>query len=239
MVEIALVAVNAVTKVEVQTERVWKRAKELGVARIAAVNMMDKERADFGEAVEALSKRFGDEVVAIGLPIGKESGFNGIVDLVSLKAYSYAGAAARGTEVPIPADMQDAVSKGRDALMDRVAEADDALLEKYLEGQELLYGRDNHGAQGRPGGRYGIAGGPGGGDQEHRHGSVAGRCPGGTVAGGPWWPPGLGRRERDRGDQPRARPGRPGGAVRVQDHLRPVLGSSEPGEDTVGQDHHR
>jgi elongation factor G len=137
VVECALVVVNAVTKVEVQTERVWKRAKELGVARIAAVNMMDRERADFGEAVEAMKKRFGDEVVAIALPIGKEGGFNGVVDLISLKAYTYAGVAAKGTESPIPADMQDAVGKARETLMDRVAEADDALLEKYLDGQEL------------------------------------------------------------------------------------------------------
>jgi elongation factor G len=137
VVEAALVAVNAVTKVEVQTERVWKRAKELGVSRIAAVNMMDRERADFGGAVEAMKKRFGDEVVAVALPVGKESGFNGVVDLVSLKAYTYAGTAAKGTEIAIPADMQDAVTKAREALMDRVAEADDALLEKYLDGQEL------------------------------------------------------------------------------------------------------
>ncbi len=137
VVESALVVINAVTKVEVQTERVWKRAKELGVSRIAAVNMMDRERADFSEAVEAMKKRFGDEVVAIALPIGKEGGFNGVVDLITLKAYTYAGVAAKGTECPIPPDMQDAVAKGRETLMDRVAEADDALLEKYLDGQEL------------------------------------------------------------------------------------------------------
>ncbi len=137
VVEAALVAVNAVTKVEVQTERLWKRAKELGVSRIAAVNMLDRERADFAEALDALRKRFGDEVVAVALPIGKEGALNGVVDLIAMKAYTYAGAAAKGTEGPIPADMQDAVSKAREVLMDRVAEADDALLEKYLDGQEL------------------------------------------------------------------------------------------------------
>ena len=137
VVETALVVVNAVTKVEVQTERVWKRAKELGVSRVAAVNMMDRERADFGEALEALKKRFGDEVVAVALPIGKEGGFSGVVDLVSLKAYSYAGAAVKGAEAPLSGEMQAAVNKAREALIDRVAEADDALLEKYLDGQEL------------------------------------------------------------------------------------------------------
>jgi elongation factor G len=132
-----LPVVETALEVEVQTERVWKRAKELGVSRVAVVNMLDRERADFGEALEALKKRFGDEVVAIGLPIGKEGAFTGVVDLITLKAYTYAGAAAKGSEAPIPADMQDAVNKAREALMDRVAEADDALLEKYLDGQEL------------------------------------------------------------------------------------------------------
>jgi elongation factor G len=137
VVEIALMTVNAVTKVEVQTERLWKRAKELGVARVVAVSMMDRERADFADAVAALKKRFGDEVVAVALPIGKEGGLNGVVDLVSLKAYTYGGSAGKGTEVPIPTDMQDAVTKARETLIDRVAEADDALLEEYLNGQEL------------------------------------------------------------------------------------------------------
>jgi elongation factor G len=124
-------------KVEVQTERVWRRAKDLGVSRVVALNMMDRERADFGEAMGALKKRFGDEVVAIALPIGKEAGFKGVVDLLSMKAYSYAGAGAKGTEGSIPADMQDSAAKAREALIDRVAESDDALLEKYLDGKEL------------------------------------------------------------------------------------------------------
>jgi elongation factor G len=137
VVETALVVVNAVTKVEVQTERVWKRAKDLGVSRIAAINMMDRERADFGEALDALRKRFGDEVVAVALPIGKEAGFKGLVDLVSMKAYSYTSPSAIGTVGAIPADMQEGAAKAREALIDRVAESDDALLEKYLDGQEL------------------------------------------------------------------------------------------------------
>jgi elongation factor G len=137
VVETALVVVNAVTKVEVQTERVWKRAKELGLSRVAAVNMMDRERAHFGETMEALKKRFGDEVVAVALPIGEESGFNGVVDLVTLKAYTYAGSVAKGVEGPVPEDMKPAVTKARETLMDRVAEADDDLMEKYLDGQEL------------------------------------------------------------------------------------------------------
>ncbi len=106
VVETALVVINAVTKVEVQTERMWKRAKEMGISRVVAVNMMDRERAYFGEALSAVQARFGDEAVAIGLPIGEEGGFQGVVDVLAMKAYTYAGGAAKATEVPIPADMQ-------------------------------------------------------------------------------------------------------------------------------------
>ena len=137
VVEAALVVVNAVTKVEVQTERLWKRARDMGVARITAVNMMDRERAYFGEAMEALKARFGGEAVAVALPIGEETGFKGVVDLIAGKAYTYSGTTGKGTEGPIPDDLKDAAAEAREALVDRVAESDDALLEKYLEGNEL------------------------------------------------------------------------------------------------------
>ncbi len=137
VVENVIMVVNGVTKVEVQTERLWKRAKEMGVSRLVALNMMDRERADFGEAMAALKARFGDEVVAIALPIGQEAGFNGVVDLVGMKAYTYSGTAGKGVEVPIPDDLKAAADEAREALVDRVAESDDALLEKYLEGGEL------------------------------------------------------------------------------------------------------
>jgi elongation factor G len=137
VVETALVVVNAVTKVEVQTERLWKRAKEIGISRVIAVNMMDRERAYFGEALTAIQGRFGDEAIAIALPIGEEGNFRGLVDVLNMKAYTYAGGAAKATEGPIPADLQDAADEAREKLVDRVAEADDALLEKYLEGTEL------------------------------------------------------------------------------------------------------
>jgi len=97
---------------------------------------MDRERADFMDAVAALKARFG-EVLAVALPIGFEAGFKGIVDLVAMKAYTYSGNTGKATEGPIPDDMADAVAAAREALVDRVAEADDALLEKYLEGSEL------------------------------------------------------------------------------------------------------
>ena len=106
VVESILMVVNAVNKVEVQTERIWKRATELGVARAIVVNMMDRERADYDEVLTALRERLGDGVVPVALPIGKEQDFNGVVDLVQMKAYTYADASGKGTEIAIPADMQ-------------------------------------------------------------------------------------------------------------------------------------
>lgn len=137
VVEAALLVINAVNKVEVQTERLWKRARELGVTRVVAVNMMDRERAYFGEAIEALRTRFGDEVVPLALPLGEEGGFKGVVDLLTGKAYVYLGAAGKGSEVPVPDELKEPLREAREALVDRVVEADDALLEKYLEGSEL------------------------------------------------------------------------------------------------------
>ncbi len=137
VVEAALVVVNAVAKVEVQTERLWKRARELGVPRVAVVNMMDRERADFSEVMDALQARFGQDVVAVALPLGREAQFEGVIDLVAMKAYTYSGATGKGAERPIPDDLSATAEKAREALCDRVAEADDTLLEKYLETGEL------------------------------------------------------------------------------------------------------
>jgi len=140
VVEGVLMVVNAVTKVEVQTERIWKRAGDMGVSRVVAVNMMDRERAHFGEALAALRNRFGDEVVAVALPMGEEAGFKGVIDLITMKACTYSDTAGKGAEGPIPAELQQAAEDAREVLVDRVAEADDALLEKYLEGTELTGG---------------------------------------------------------------------------------------------------
>ncbi len=137
VVEGVVMVLNAVSKVEVQTERVWKRAVDMGVSRVVAVNMMDRERAYFNEALEALQDRFGDAVVALCLPIGEEADFKGVVDLLAMKAYMYGDGAGKGAEQAIPEDLQAAAEEARERLVDRVAEADDALLEKYLEGGEL------------------------------------------------------------------------------------------------------
>ena len=134
----AVVVVDAVSGVEVGTETVWEYADEFGMARVVFVNMMDKESADMSSVLSELTGRWGKNVkfVPIQVPIGKESGFKGVVDLMSMKALVY----QKGKEEEsgsIPPDMADAVKEAREKLVEVSAENDDALIEKYLEGEEL------------------------------------------------------------------------------------------------------
>ena len=135
VVETALMVVNTVLGVEVQTERLWDRAAERGLARMLVCNMLDRERADFDAAVAALQEAFGAQVVAVQLPIGSEHDFRGVVDLLSMKAYTYAD--GKGSEGEVPAELADAAAAAREKLIDAVASTDDDLAEKYLMEEEI------------------------------------------------------------------------------------------------------
>ena len=135
-VDAVLMVVNAASGVEVQTERLWSRAAEAGLARAIAVNMLDRERADFDEVMGAITE-MAPGAVPIQIPIGSEGGFQGVVNLVSMTATTYAGGDAHGTTGPIPDDLAAAAQSAREHLIDVVAEKDDALIEKYLEGEEI------------------------------------------------------------------------------------------------------
>ena len=134
----ALMMVSAVSGVEVQTDKMWKAASEFGLPVFFAINLMDRDRADFSRVVEALEKKYGREVTPLQLPIGQESSFSGVVDLVSGKAFTWehdeSGKVAEGD---VPDDMADEVAAAREALMEMVAEQDEELMEKYLEEGEL------------------------------------------------------------------------------------------------------
>ena len=138
-VDSVLMVVNATAGVEVQTERLWARAAELGLSRAFAVNMLDRERGDFGAVMTALTD-LAPGAVAIQIPIGRESGFAGVVNLVSMTATTYADGAPHGTTGPIPGELAGEAQAAREHLIDVVAENDDALIEKYLEGQEISTG---------------------------------------------------------------------------------------------------
>ena len=134
-VDAALVVLCAASGVEVETEKVWKYALEIKKPRIAFVNKMDRENADFDATVEAMKASFGSNVVPMQLPIGSQEDFAGIVDLVRMKAFTYK--AGKAAESDIPADLQDAAELARQSMIEAAAEADDDILAKYLEGEEL------------------------------------------------------------------------------------------------------
>jgi elongation factor G len=128
------IVVSGVTGVEVTTEKVWKFAEEYGQPRILIVNKMDRERASSQRTLEALQKKFGKNVVPIQLPMGEEHSFNGIVDLVSMKAWKYAGdGSGKYDAVDIPAEFKADADSWREKLIEKVAEGDDSLMERFFE----------------------------------------------------------------------------------------------------------
>lgn len=138
--ESAVFVVNAVMGAEVSTVRLWERASELDLARMVYVNMLDRERADFFRSLDSLKNAFGPHVVAVEIPIGSEHEVSGVIDLVDMKAYSYADASRDNcAEIPIPDDMVAVAEEYREKLMDEVAEVSDTLMERYLEGDEISH----------------------------------------------------------------------------------------------------
>src|SRR5574344_1804998 len=133
---IALLDANA--GVEPQTETVWRQATEYRVPRMIFANKMDKIGADFKFTLDTIKSRLGVNYAPIQWPIGAEDQFNGIIDLLSRKAYHYDGEEhEEPTEIEIPADLKDLVETKRAELVEKAVEFDDALMEKYLNGEEL------------------------------------------------------------------------------------------------------
>ncbi|WP_309130402.1 elongation factor G [Brevibacterium sp.] len=126
--------------VEPQSETVWRQADKYNVPRVCFVNKMDKLGADFYYTVQTIKDRLGAKPLVIQLPIGAESEFQGIVDLLEMKAYIWPDESKKGqdmTEIEIPADLKDRAEEYRTQLVEDVAEATEELMEKYLEGEEL------------------------------------------------------------------------------------------------------
>ena len=132
--EAALVVVDGASPVGIVTERVWSFAQEMDVPRILVATRMDRERADKDSAIQSLQKAFGRQVVPVQLPIGSEKNLSGVVDLVTMKAYSYEmGGSGKGKEIPVPADMAEAAKAAHEALVEIVAEGKDELMEEFFE----------------------------------------------------------------------------------------------------------
>ena len=129
---------DAQAGVEPQTETVWRQATEFKVPRIIFINKMDKMGADFNYSLGTVESRLGVNAKAIQWPIGAENEFNGIIDLITKKAYHYDGNAEEDAkEIEIPADLIDTVEEKRAELIEAIAEFDDEVMEKYLEGEEI------------------------------------------------------------------------------------------------------
>jgi elongation factor G len=134
----ALVVVDAVAGVEVSTEKIWAAADELELPRIIVLNRLDRERASLDRSLESLRAVFGRSVVPVQLPIGEERSFRGIVDLVAMKAWTFAtDGSGKASEAEIPADLEDRAQAAREALIEMVAEADDELMEKFFDAGTL------------------------------------------------------------------------------------------------------
>jgi elongation factor G len=133
----AILVVNAVSGVEVQTEKMWSLARAADVPVIAFVSRMDRERADPAKAVEEIAGILKVPAVPVQLPIGKEAGFRGVIDLFRMKALMYKGDTGEFTLQEIPADLAADASSARERLIESCAESDDALIEKFLEGTPL------------------------------------------------------------------------------------------------------
>ncbi|MBA7647156.1 Elongation factor G [subsurface metagenome] len=129
----AIIVICAASGVEVGTEQVWGYSEEAGLARLVFINKMDRENADFYRIVQQVQSKFGAKCVPVQLPIGAQSDFQGMVDLLTQK--SYAGSPAKEGEIPSSLETQ--VSSFREKLIEAIAELDDRLIEKYLGGEEL------------------------------------------------------------------------------------------------------
>jgi elongation factor G len=133
----AVVVVDGVDGVKVQTELAWDFAANDLLPAVIFLNKLDRERCDFQRALQDCRDSFSSpKPIIVQLPIGAEADFKGVVDLISMKAYTYDGS-GKGSATDIPADMKETVDAEREALIENVAEADDALIEKYLEGETL------------------------------------------------------------------------------------------------------
>jgi elongation factor G len=130
----ALVVVDGVAGVEVQTEKVWGFANDYKQPRAVVINKLDRERASFERALESVHERFGRAAVPIQLPLGAERDYRGVIDLIQMKAYTYEpDGDGKGTEGPIPAEFADAAQKAHETLVEMVAEGNDALLEEFFD----------------------------------------------------------------------------------------------------------
>ena len=132
----AVIVIDAVDGVKVQTEQAWQFAEEFNLPCIIFINKLDRERANFMRAFKDAVECFEPRPIIVQVPIGSEANFNGVIDLVGMQAYTYDDK-GKAAKADIPPEMQDLVSEQHNTLVENIVESDDALLERYLEGEPL------------------------------------------------------------------------------------------------------
>jgi elongation factor G len=133
----ALVLVCGVAGVEVMTDKTWGFATEYHLPKFIFINKLDRERASFERTMESIRSSFGDSVIPVQIPVGQEASFQGVVNLITKKAYIYKDASGKCTETDVPEDLADQVEEYREKLVEKAAEGKDELVEKYLDAGEL------------------------------------------------------------------------------------------------------
>ena len=133
-----VVVLDAVAGVEAQSETVWRQADRYHVPRICFINKMDRVGADFQRTIDMIEERLKAKTVTIQLPIGKESLFQGVVDLITKKAWAFADEVTeKPDEIEIPADMAEEIDRARHDMIEKLAENDDQLMLRYVDNQEI------------------------------------------------------------------------------------------------------
>ena len=136
----AVCVFDGVAGVEPQSETVWRQADRYNVPRICFVNKLDRTGASFDRCVEMIGSRLNAIALVLQLPIGLESDFLGVVDLIAMKALTWRGETQKGEDYvieEIPADMLDKAKAAREAMLETLSDADDAIMEKFLEGADI------------------------------------------------------------------------------------------------------
>ncbi|MGQ9466103.1 MAG: elongation factor G [Anaerolineae bacterium] len=133
-----VVVFDAVAGVEPQSETVWRQARSFGVPLIAFINKMDKLGADFAHSTETIRERLGANPVTVQWPIGRESSFRGVVDLLEMHAVTWVDELGKDPViVPVPPELADEVQELRERVLEQIVETDDDLMARYLEGEEI------------------------------------------------------------------------------------------------------
>jgi elongation factor G len=136
----AIAVFDGVAGVEPQTEQVWRQAEKYGVPRMCFVNKLDRTGADYFRCVQMMRERLNASPLVLQLPIGNESSFVGVVDLLEMRALTWRGETGKGEEYAIeevPADLAEPAARYREQLLETLSEADDEVLERYLDGDDL------------------------------------------------------------------------------------------------------